>query len=44
MRADARGVAWVYAQRWSIETAFETLKAWGLGRFMVRAGARLAGH
>ncbi len=35
--ADARGVAWVYAQRWGIETAFETLKAWGLGRFMVRA-------
>jgi hypothetical protein len=35
--ADCKGVAWVYAQRWSIETAFETLKAWGLERFMVRA-------
>jgi Transposase DDE domain len=27
----------VYAWRWSIETAFETMKAWGLGRFMVRS-------
>lgn len=34
--ADARGIAWVYGQRWAIETGFETLKAWGLGRFMVR--------
>jgi hypothetical protein len=34
--SDARGVAWVYGQRWTIETGFETLKAWGLGRFMVR--------
>jgi hypothetical protein len=34
--ADARGIAWVYSQRWTIETGFETLKAWGLGRFMVR--------
>jgi hypothetical protein len=34
--ADARGIAWVYGQRWTIETGFETLKAWGLGRFMVR--------
>jgi hypothetical protein len=33
---DARGIAWVYSQRWTIETGFETLKAWGLGRFMVR--------
>jgi hypothetical protein len=33
---EARAVAWVYAQRWTIETGFETLKAWGLGRFMVR--------
>ncbi len=35
--ADVRGVVRVYAWRWSIETAFETMKAWGLGRFMVRA-------
>jgi hypothetical protein len=35
--ADAKGVAWVYGQRWAVETAFETLKAWGLGAFMVRA-------
>ena len=35
-RAEARGIAWVYAQRWCIETGFETLKAWGLERFMVR--------
>ena len=34
--SDARGVAWVYGQRWTIETGFETLKAWGLERFMVR--------
>jgi len=32
----AKGVAGVYAQRWAIETGFETMKAWGLGRFMVR--------
>jgi hypothetical protein len=36
-RAEAKGVAAVYAQRWSIESGFETLKAWGLGRFRVRA-------
>ena len=36
-RAECKGVAWVYSQRWAIETAFETLKAWGLERFMVRA-------
>jgi len=34
--ADVKGVARVYSWRWSIETGFETLKAWGLGRFMVR--------
>jgi hypothetical protein len=34
--AEVAGVAGVYAQRWSIETAFETLKAWGLERFRVR--------
>ena len=27
----------MYAWRWAIETAFETMKAWGLGRFMVRS-------
>jgi hypothetical protein len=35
--ADAVGLARVYAFRWSIETAFETLKGWGLDRFMVRS-------
>jgi Transposase DDE domain len=35
--AQAKGVAWVYGQRWAVETAFETLKAWGLGAFMVRS-------
>src|SRR5439155_22544856 len=35
--ADAVGVARVYSWRWAIETAFETMKAWGLERFMVRA-------
>lgn len=33
---DAQGVVRVYAQRWVIETGFETMKGWGLGRFMVR--------
>ena len=33
---EAKGVARVYAQRWAIETGFETMKAWGLGCFMVR--------
>jgi Transposase DDE domain len=35
--AECKGVARVYSQRWAIETAFETMKAWGLERFMVRA-------
>jgi hypothetical protein len=35
--AACKGVACVYSQHWSMETAFETLKAWGLERFMVRA-------
>jgi hypothetical protein len=35
--ADVRGIVRVYAWRWAIETAFETMKAWGLGRFMVRS-------
>jgi len=34
--ADVKGVVRVYSWRWAIETAFETMKAWGLGRFMVR--------
>jgi Transposase DDE domain len=34
--AAVKGVVRVYSWRWSIETAFETMKAWGLGRFMVR--------
>lgn len=33
---DAQGVVRMYAQRWAIETGFETMKGWGLGRFMVR--------
>jgi hypothetical protein len=35
--ADVKGVVRVYSWRWAIETGFETMKAWGLGRFMVRA-------
>jgi hypothetical protein len=35
--ADVRGVVRVYSWRWAIETGFETMKAWGLGRFMVRS-------
>jgi hypothetical protein len=34
--ADAIGIAWVYGQRWSVETGFEVMKGWGLARFMVR--------
>jgi hypothetical protein len=34
--ADVSGVVRVYAWRWAIESGFETMKAWGLGRFMVR--------
>ena len=37
MLADIKGVVRVYAWRWAIETAFETMKGWGLGRFMVRS-------
>ncbi len=32
----AQGVVNIYAQRWAIEVGFETMKAWGLGHFMVR--------
>jgi hypothetical protein len=35
--ADATGVARVYSWRWSIESGFETMKGWGLERFMVRS-------
>jgi hypothetical protein len=34
--ADVKGVGRVYSWRWAIETGFETMKAWGLERFMVR--------
>jgi hypothetical protein len=34
--ADVKGIVRVYSWRWSIETGFETMKGWGLGRFMVR--------
>lgn len=33
---EAVGLAWVYGQRWSIETGFEVMKGWGLDQFMVR--------
>ncbi len=35
--ADVMGVVRVAAWRWAIEPRFETMKAWGLGRFMVRS-------
>ena len=35
-RGQARAVVGLYAQRWSIETGFETMHAWGQDRFMVR--------
>ena len=34
--ADVKGVGRVYSGRWASETGFETMKAWGLERFMVR--------
>jgi hypothetical protein len=34
--AEAQKIAHIYAQRWAIESAFETMKAWGLEQFMVR--------
>ncbi len=36
-RAEAVGIVGVYSQRWPIESAFETMKSWGLGKFMVRS-------
>jgi hypothetical protein len=33
---EAKGIARVYSWRWAIESGFETMKAWGLERFMVR--------
>jgi len=35
--AQARAIVRLYAQRWAIETAFETMHAWGQDRFMVRS-------
>ena len=35
--ADAKGVAWVYGQRWAVESAFEMMHSWGQERFMVRS-------
>lgn len=34
--ADAREIARLYVQRWAIETGFETMRAWGQDRFIVR--------
>lgn len=34
---EARGIVRVYSYRWAIEAGFEMMKAWGLGRFMVRS-------
>ncbi len=34
--AEARAIVRLYAQRWAIETGFETMHAWGQERFMVR--------
>ncbi|GAC1529599.1 MAG: hypothetical protein NVS2B16_36880 [Chloroflexota bacterium] len=35
-RLTAHAMVDVYSQRWAIESAFETMKGWGLGRYMVR--------
>ena len=32
-----RAIVRLYAQRWAIETGFETMHAWGQDRFMVRS-------
>ncbi len=34
-------MAHIYSQRWAIESAFETMKAWGLDQFMVRQWAAI---
>lgn len=34
---ETRGIARIYGMRWAIETAFETMHAWGQDRFMVRS-------
>lgn len=35
--AQARAIVRLYAQRWAIETGFETMHAWGQDRFMIRS-------
>ena len=35
--AEARAVAKIYSLRWAVECGFETMKSWGLERFMVRS-------
>jgi hypothetical protein len=35
--AQVRAIVRLYAQRWAIETGFETMHAWGQDRFMVRS-------
>lgn len=35
--AQAQGIVRVYERRWGIEVSLETLKGWGLERFMVRS-------
>ena len=35
--ADAKGIARIYLQRWSIKTGFETMHGWGQDRFVVRS-------
>jgi hypothetical protein len=34
--AEAQKVVSIYAQRWAVESGFETMKGWGLEKFMVR--------
>jgi hypothetical protein len=35
--ADAKAIARIYSQRWSIESAFEMMHGWRQDRFMVRS-------
>ncbi len=41
--AEAQKVASIYAQRWAVESGFETMKGWGLEKFMVRQWAAIDG-
>jgi Transposase DDE domain len=41
-RAQARAIARLSSYRWAVETAFETMHAWGQERFLVRSWPAIA--